>query len=99
MQKLSLTNTGGYDYNSNETYRAEIGGVGGITNARSLAGMFTPLAQNNEKLLSKASVERLSKSNVKSKIDNMLLFPTNFSEGLMLHMDNRDPLKEKVVHL
>ena len=89
-RKLSLTNTGGYDYNSKETYRAEIGGVGGITNARSLAGMFTPLAQNNEKLLSKASVERLSKSNVKSKIDNMLLFPTNFSEGFMLHMDNRD---------
>ena len=60
MQRLSLTNTGGYDYNANETYRAEIGGVGGITNARSLAEMFTPLAQNNEKLLSKSSVQRLS---------------------------------------
>ena len=57
MQRLSLKNTGGYDYNSKETYRAEIGGVGGITNARSLAGMFTPLAQNNEKLLSKSSVK------------------------------------------
>jgi len=89
MQKLSLTNTGGYDYNASETYRAEIGGVGGITNARSLAGMLTPLAQNNEKLLSKSSVKRLSKSGVKSGIDNMLLFPTNFSEGFMLHMDNR----------
>ena len=31
MQRLSLTNTGGYDYNAKETYRAEIGGVGGIT--------------------------------------------------------------------
>ena len=93
MQKLSLTNTGGYDYNSNETYRAEIGGVGGIANARSLAGMFTPLAQNNEKLLSKSSVKRLSESNVKSDIDNMLLFPTNFSEGFMLHMDNRETFK------
>ena len=62
----------------------------GITNARSLAGMFTPLAQNNEKLLSKSYVKKLSKSNVKSDIDNMLLFPTNFSEGFMLHMDNRD---------
>ena len=89
MQKLSLTNTGGYDYNAKETYRAEIGGVGGITNARSLAGMLTPLAQNNEKLLSKSSVKKLSESNVKSSIDNMLLFPTNFSEGFMLHMDNR----------
>ena len=89
IQKLSLTNTGGYDYNANETYRAEIGGVGGVTNARSLAGMFTPLAQNNEKLLSKSSVKRLSESNVKSDVDKMLLFPTNFSEGFMLHMDNR----------
>ena len=31
MQRLSLTNTGGYDYNSVDTYKAEIGGVGGIT--------------------------------------------------------------------
>ena len=90
IQRLSLTNTGGYDYNAKETYRAELGGVGGITDARSLAGMFTPLAQNNEKLLSKSSVKRLSESNVKSDIDNMLLFPTNFSEGFMLHMDNRN---------
>ena len=89
MQKLSLTNTGGYDYNEKETHRAQIGGVGGITNARSLAGMLTPLAQNNEKLLSKSLVKRLSESSVKSGIDNMLLFPTNFSEGFMLHMDNR----------
>ena len=90
MQKLSLTNTGGYDYNLKETYRSQLGGIGGITNARSMAGMLTPLAQKNDKLLSKASVKRLSESNVKSKIDNMLLFPTNFSEGFMLHMDNKD---------
>jgi len=90
IQRLSLTNTGGYDYNANETYRAELGSVGGITDARSLAGMLTPLAQNNGDLLSKSSVKRLSESNVKSGIDNMLLFPTNFSEGFMLHMDNRE---------
>ena len=90
MQKLSLTNTGGYDYNSTETYRAEIGGVGGITNARSLAGMLNPLAQNNERLLSKDSVKNLSKSKVKSDKDKMLLLRTNFSEGFMLNMDNRD---------
>ena len=90
MQNLSLTNTGGYDYNSTETYRAEIGGVGGITNARSLAGMLNPLAQNNERLLSKDSVKNLSKSKVKSDKDKMLLLRTNFSEGFMLNMDNRD---------
>ena len=90
MQRLSLTNTGGYDYNSVDTYKAEIGGVGGITNARSLAGMLTPLAQNNEKLLSKKTVKRLSQSYSLPGKDSMLMLPTRFSEGLMIHMDNRD---------
>jgi len=90
IQRLSLTNTGGYDYNAKETYRAELGSVGGITDARSLAAMLTPLAQNNGDLLSKSLVKRLSKPSVKSGIDNMLLFPTNFSEGFMLNMDNRE---------
>ena len=90
MQRLSLTNTGGYDYNSVDTYKAEIGGVGGITNARSLAGMLTPLAQNNEKLLSKNTVKRLSQSYSLPGKDSMLMLPTRFSEGLMIHMDNRD---------
>ena len=89
MQRLSLTNTGGYDYNSPDTYRSQLGGVGGITNARSLAQMMTPLAQNNEKIISKEGVKRLSKSSIRSDIDSMLLLPTNFSEGFMLNMDNR----------
>ena len=89
MQRLSLTNTGGYDYNSTDTYRSELGGVGGITNSRSLAAMMTPLAKNDETLLSKEGVKRLSKSNMRSDIDSMLLLPTNFSEGFMLNMDNR----------
>ncbi len=90
MQRLSLTNTGGYDFNSADTYKAEIGGVGGITNARSLAGMFTSLAQNDEKLLSKKTVKKLSQSYSVPGKDSMLMLPTRFSEGLMIHMDNRD---------
>ena len=90
MQRLSLTNTGGYDFNSADTYKAEIGGVGGITNARSLAGMLTSLAQNDEKLLSKKTVKRLSQSYSVPGKDSMLMLPTRFSEGLMIHMDNRD---------
>jgi CubicO group peptidase (beta-lactamase class C family) len=90
MQRLSLTNTGGYDYNSVDTYKAEIGGVGGIANARSLAGMLTSLAQNDEKLLSKKTVKRLSQSYSVPGKDSMLMLPTRFSEGLMIHMDNRD---------
>ena len=90
MQRLSLTNTGGYDYNAKETYRAELGAIGGIADARSLAKLLMPLAQNNEEILSKDSVKKLSKSNVKTHTDKMLLFPTNFSNGFMLRMDNQN---------
>ncbi len=89
MQRLSLTNTGRYDFNAKETYRAELGAIGGITDARSLAKLLTPLAKNNEELLSRDTVKKLSESNVKTTIDSMLLFPTNFSNGFMLNMDNR----------
>ena len=93
MQRLSLTNTGKYDYNAKETYRAELGAIGGIADARSLAKLLTPLAQNNGKLLSRNTIKKLSKSNIKTPVDNMLLFPTNFSNGFMLNMDNRANFK------
>ena len=93
IQRLSLTNTGGYDYNAKETYRAELGAIGGITDARSLARLLTPLAKNNGELLSKNTVKKLSKSNIKTSIDSMLLFPTNFSNGFMLNMDNQSTFK------
>jgi len=93
MQRLSLTNTGGYNYNAKETYRAELGAIGGIADARSLAKLLTPLAQNNEEILSKDSVKNLSKSNTRTPVDTMLLFPTNFSNGFMLNMDNRKTFK------
>ena len=99
MQRLSLTNTGKYDYNSKETYRAELGAIGGIADARSLAKLLSPLAQNNEELLTKATIKKLSKSNIRAPIDNMLLFPTNFSNGFMLNMDNRVFLKVRAGHL
>ena len=93
MQRLSLTNTGYYDYNAKETYRAELGAIGGIADARSMAKLLNPLAQNNGKLLSRNTIKKLSKSNIKTPVDNMLLFPTNFSNGFMLNMDNRANFK------
>ena len=93
MQRLSLTNTGGYDFNAKETYRAELGAIGGIADARSLAKLLSPLAVNNEELLSKDRVKKLSNSNIKTSVDKMLLFPTNFSNGFMLNMDNRSTFK------
>ena len=93
MQRLSLTNTGGYDYNTKGTYRAQLGAIGGITDARSLAKLLTPLALNRGDLLSQETIEKLSKPNIRSPIDSMLLFPTNFSNGFMLNMDNRNTFK------
>ena len=93
MQRLSLTNTGGYDYNTKGTYRAQLGAIGGITDARSLAKLLTPLAVNRGDLLSQETIEKLSKPNIRSPIDSMLLFPTNFSNGFMLNMDNRNTFK------
>ena len=93
MQRLSLTNTGGYDYNTKGTYRAQLGAIGGITDARSLAKLLTPLAVNSGDLLSQETIEKLSKPNIRSPIDSMLLFPTNFSNGFMLNMDNRNTFK------
>mgnify|MGYP001374980038 CR=1 FL=1 len=93
MQRLSLTNTGGYNYNSTQTYKAELGAIGGITDARSLAKLLSPLAQNNEELLSRETIKKLSVSNIKTTIDNMLLFPTNFSNGFMLNMNNLNTFK------
>ena len=54
-----------------------------------MAKLLTPLAKNNGELLSTETVKKLSKSNIKTSIDSMLLFPTNFSNGFMLNMDNR----------
>ena len=54
-----------------------------------MAKLLTPLAKNNGELLSRETVKKLSKSNIKTSIDSMLLFPTNFSNGFMLNMDNR----------
>ena len=64
-----------------------------------MAKLLNPLAQNNEELLSRNTIKELSKSNIKTPIDNMLLFPTNFSNGFMLNMDNRNTLGARRVFL
>jgi CubicO group peptidase (beta-lactamase class C family) len=44
-QALSLLNSGGFDPNSRACHAAEIGGGGGISNARGLAGIYAPFAR------------------------------------------------------
>lgn len=92
---LSLLNSGGYSPDSPEAYAAEIGGGGGISNARGLAGMYQPLANGGAtrdgavRLLSADRVEQMAEVSMATQCDATLLAPTRFGLGFMRSMDNR----------
>jgi len=93
LQALMFHNTGGYmarpDYDSRAGHAAEIGGAGGITNARGLAGMYAPLACGGQGLVSRDSVARMGAVSSATGQDAVLLLPSRFSLGFMKTMDNR----------
>ncbi|MFT4795206.1 MAG: CubicO group peptidase (beta-lactamase class C family) [Paracoccaceae bacterium] len=93
LQFLALMNTGGFDINDRATRAAEIGGAGGVANARSLAGMFAPLANDGAagdvQLLSKDRIDAMRTASVATMEDATLLAPSRFGQGFMLSMDNR----------
>jgi CubicO group peptidase (beta-lactamase class C family) len=93
IQALALLNSGGYDPDTKEAYRAEIGGGGGLSNARGLAGMYDPLANGGEhdgvRLLSADHIARMSEISMATGCDATLLIPTRFALGFMKAMDNR----------
>ena len=93
IQFLSLLNAGGHRADSPEAYAAELGGGGGIANARALAGMYTPLANGGEhngvRLLSADHIVRMREISVATLEDATLLVPTRFGLGFMRSMDNR----------
>lgn len=90
---LFLFNNGGFHPNSREAHAAEIGSAGGITNARSLAGMYAPLANggtiNNVQLVGKDTLTRMSRVSVATHEDATLNVPTRLALGFMKSMDNR----------
>ena len=93
LQALLFLNTGGYmtrpDYDSRAAHAAEIGGAGGITNARGLAGMYAPLACGGKALVSRDILARMGAVSSATGQDATLLVPTRFSLGFMKSMDNR----------
>lgn len=93
-QALSLLNTGGFDPNSRECHAAEIGGAGGISNARGLAGMYAPLAcggsHGGVTLVDPDTLARMGEISTATQEDATLLVPTRFSLGFMKSMDNRN---------
>jgi CubicO group peptidase (beta-lactamase class C family) len=79
-------------------HAAEIGGGGGITNARGLCGMYTPLALGGGGVIDPATLERARRCSVATNYDAVLQIATRFGLGFMLSMDNRDKYdKDSVV--
>ncbi|MEW6270211.1 MAG: serine hydrolase domain-containing protein [Thermodesulfobacteriota bacterium] len=93
IQALSLLNTGSYDPNCREAHAAEIGGAGGISNGRGLAGMYAPLAnggaRDGVRLVDRRQLTRMMQVAMATHEDATLLLPTRFGLGFMKSMDNR----------
>lgn len=86
---LAMQNIASTNMNSREMHAAEIGGGGGITNARGLAGMYTPLAVDDGRLVDHATLERMRRVSVATNCDATLQLATRFALGFMVSMDNR----------
>ena len=89
LPQLFLTNQGKANFNSREIHAAEIGSANGITNARGLAGMYAPLANNGGQLLREETVQRMSRVCAATQMDAVLMQPMRFSMGFMASTDNR----------
>lgn len=86
---LSLSNLADFDPNSRSGHAAEIGGGGGISNARGLAGMYRPLSLRGDGFVSADAVRRMARVSTATNRDATLCIPTRFGLGFMLGMDNR----------
>jgi CubicO group peptidase (beta-lactamase class C family) len=102
VQALAMGNSGGYmDLNKDDirgfdtrlAHAAEIGGAGGLANARGLAGLYAPLAcggrMNGVEYVSPDILARMAAVSSASSRDVTLLAPMRFSLGFFKAMDNR----------
>jgi len=98
LASLAILNSGGYmgaqpEYDTRAAHAAEIGGAGGITNARGLAGMYAPLAcggtLNGVQLVNPDTLARMGAVASATGRDAVLVIPSRFALGFMKSMDNR----------
>lgn len=89
LQAKALLNNGGFDANSRACHAAEIGGGGGISNARGLAGLYAPLASGGGVLVDATTLARMGEVSSATKEDATLLIGTRFALGFMKSIDNR----------
>jgi CubicO group peptidase (beta-lactamase class C family) len=92
IQALSILNPL-FEPNARATHAAEIGGAGGISNARGLAGLYAPFAcggaVGGRRYVDAVSLARMGEVAMASHQDATLLLPTRFALGFMKSMDNR----------
>jgi CubicO group peptidase (beta-lactamase class C family) len=94
---LVMMNSGGYLFpgatNRREIHAAEIPSVNGIGNARSLAGLYRPLALgggvDGVRLVDEAALLRMGAVASATAVDATMLVPTRWSLGFMKANDNR----------
>jgi CubicO group peptidase (beta-lactamase class C family) len=86
---LAMGNMLSTHMNAREFRAAEIGGGGGVTNGRGLAGMYTPLALDDGRLVDHDTLERMRRVSVATNDDATLRIATRFALGFMVSMDNR----------
>jgi CubicO group peptidase (beta-lactamase class C family) len=89
IQGLALANIARFAMNRPEAHAAEIGGGGGITNARGLAGMYSELATGGGTLVDGETLARMRAVSVATNDDAVLRLATRFALGFMVSMDNR----------
>ncbi|MDG2113212.1 MAG: serine hydrolase, partial [Actinomycetota bacterium] len=87
LQNKAWLNQGDFDPNSPDTWSAEIGGGGGVSNGRGMAAVYRAAALGD--FVGEQQARRMSRVSVATERDATLLLPTRFGEGFMLSMDNR----------
>jgi CubicO group peptidase (beta-lactamase class C family) len=92
VQSLIIRNTGRLsgDHDSRQAHAAILPSQGGITNARGLAGLYTPLAQGGLHLVNRETLALMQEASSGSAIDAVLLVGMRFSLGFMKSFDNRN---------
>lgn len=90
---LAMRNNAGFNPNSPECHAAEIGGGGGISNARGLAAIYTPVAMGGSiegrNFFDERQIAVMGRISSATNRDATLLIPTRWGAGFMKSMDNR----------
>ncbi len=88
-----LFNNGGYmlpgESDTRAAHAAVMGAVGGITNARGLAGLYRPLALGGDGFIDGGQVALMSQVSSASGLDAVIMVPTRWALGFVKSIDNR----------